>query len=173
MEVGFTQGYMTRILGIFFRFIILVFVFQHAIISMTLIDGPSMEPYFSDQDRGVVLKFAYFFQTPQRGDVIQSYHPTQKDTLITKRIIGLPGETVTITNNGVLIEGVGDSGAHMLVEPYLAPATATTIQQDHRYRFTVPADEYFVLGDNRIVSNDSRTFGTVHRKFINGKVISL
>ena len=102
MEVGFAQGYMTRILGIFFRFIILVFVFQHAVISKTLIDGPSMEPYFSDQDRAVILKFAYFFQTPQRGDVIQSYHPTQKETFITKRIIGLPGETVTITNNGVL-----------------------------------------------------------------------
>lgn len=134
----------------------IIFLLVNAATSRFEIDGSSMEPSLHHRERVIVDKVTYLFGPPQRGDVVVFTREGQPKDYI-KRMIGLPGETIEINNGTVYIDG------QPLDEPYVAPASLT-----HPTR-KLGADEYFVMGDNRGNSQDSRSFGPIRRQDIVGR----
>ncbi|MFH1036820.1 MAG: signal peptidase I [Patescibacteria group bacterium] len=128
--------------------------------------GQSMEPNFENGDYLIVDELSYRLGDPQRGEIIVFKYPQDTTQRYIKRIIGLPGETVEIKNGKVAIYS-GDSQPQILNESAYLSAD---IQTTGNLRITLRNDEYFVLGDNRPVSSDSRRWGVVPREDIVGKV---
>jgi len=145
--------------------VILIVVIKFFVVNTGVVNGVSMEPTFIDDDRFLVSKFTYLLKKPQRYDIVQVIDPASGKLLI-KRIIGLPGEVVMMKRGKVFI------GDDELPEPYLSQWVSTHVpEQKAPKQFTVGADEYFVLGDNRSHSTDSRFYGPVHRSRIVGAVV--
>ena len=137
------------------------FLFQPFIVS-----GASMAPNFATGDYLIVDEISYRLSNPQRGDVVvfsTNFIPGYANQRFIKRVIGLPGETVNITNGEVKI--IKDGETTILNEKYL-PSDLKTYGDVNT---TLKSDEYFVLGDNREYSYDSRMWGVVPRKDIIGK----
>jgi signal peptidase I len=128
-----------------------------------LVSGDSMAPTFHDGDYLVIDKLWYDFHKPQRGDVIIMEYPLNPAIYFVKRIVGLPGETIGVHNGIVTI--VGATGTSTLSEPYIILPSFK--MEDSTT--TLAADEYFVLGDNRTQSSDSREWGPLQTKFIVGR----
>lgn len=124
-----------------------------------------MEPDFHNGEYLLVEKIGYHVSTPSRGDVIVFQYPNNPSVNYIKRIIGLPGETVRITDNKVFVND------KQLTEDYLSSDEKTLVTQnpDTPYEVTLNSDQYFVLGDNRQHSSDSREWGPLNRRFIIGK----
>jgi signal peptidase I len=120
--------------------------------------GSSMTPTLENGEFLVVNKLDYRLHQPQRGDIIVFTDPVSPDRKLIKRVIGLPGETIEITNGEVLIN------QQLLDEPYLEDPGNSS-----RPATILPDGEYFVLGDNRNNSSDSRSWGTLPRDRIVGK----
>src|SRR3989344_2008592 len=134
-----------------------IFLFVYVfIVQPHRIKGESMVPNFDDGELVLTEKINYYFGKPQRGDVVVFQAPNRNVDYI-KRIIGLPGETVKIEDGGGFIND------KMLEEPYETQATQGSGS------LTLTEGEYFVLGDNRGSSSDSRSFGSVKRKSIKGR----
>jgi len=113
------------------------------------VEGPSMEPTLETGQRLIVYRLAYAFSEPERGDVVVFRYPPDSGDNLVKRIIGLPGETVSIREGHVYIDGV------LLEEPdYVSPP-------GYSGTWEVPEGHYFVLGDNRNSSSDSHSWGDV------------
>jgi signal peptidase I len=143
------------------------------------IPSASMEPTLRAGDRVLVARFIYRFHDPRRGDIIVFHPPgtgdqavrgakTEASVYYIKRIIGLPGETVEGMKGHVEICSAPQVGCHVLREPYLA-------QQGTMTDFapvTVPQGQYFMMGDNRAVSDDSRYWGTLPRANIIGEAFA-
>lgn len=124
----------------------------------TRVEGYSMEPTLFGHQRLVIEKVSYHLHPPQRGDIIVIHVPNYGKEMLIKRVIGLPGETIQVTNGQVLING------QALAEPYLRSVTRGDYPP-----LTVPTDAVFVMGDNRNNSNDSRAFGPISFDNIVGK----
>ena len=124
------------------------------------VEGFSMAPRLENNERLVINKLAYRFEPIRRGDVIVFWYPRNTRESFIKRVIGLPGDRVQMLNGVVYINGV------RLHEPYVDPA-----YRGHGYypATVVPAGAYFVLGDHRDSSSDSRIWGFVPRDLIYGK----
>lgn len=120
------------------------------------VDGPSMLPTLHAGQFVAVDRLAYRLGAPQRGDIVAIHHDRSE---LIKRIVGLPGETIAVANGEVRIDG------RLYLEPYL-PALAT-----YTGTWTLGADQYFVLGDNRNNSSDSHVWGPVGRRAIDGKAL--
>lgn len=149
----------------FIAFIIIVPVRLY-VVQPFIVSGESMIPTFHDGDYLVIDQLSYRFQDPARGDVIIFHPPNQKKSVYyIKRIIGLPGETVTITNGKVHITADGSSDDIELVEPYLQNVLADN------FTTHVGENEVFVLGDNRPRSSDSRAWGTLPVENITGRAL--
>jgi signal peptidase I len=116
----------------------------------TRVYGQSMEPNIHANQRLVIEKLSYRFHGPRRGDVVVLHDPSGSDELLIKRVIGLPGERVSVVNGQVFADGVA------LTEPYLDQDTENSDRS-----WIVPPLHVFVMGDNRGASRDSRTFGPV------------
>jgi len=145
------------ILSVFIAGVIIVFLYQPV-----RVEGTSMMPLLLDQERIFINKFIYKFDNIHRGDIVVFWYPLDPSKSYVKRIIALPGETVKITGGRVLING------RELREDYL--------RTDYRDSQSLPAvrvetDHYFVMGDHRTSSNDSRAWGTVARSFIYGRAV--
>jgi len=138
-------------------FAVRAFVFQPFVV-----EGQSMEPTFHDRDYLIVNKFDYRIGEPHRGDIIVFRSPTIPNTNFIKRIIGLPGEVVKVDSNGTV--SVND---HALSEPYVNHQ-ASGEQTPPVERFLQP-DEYWVMGDNRDHSSDSRDWGPLQKSAIIGR----
>ena len=152
--------------------VILILVVRTFIIEPGIVDGRSMEPTFIDNDFFLVNKITLLLRTPHRGDIVQA-EGVDHASVIIKRVIGLPGETVSLDHTGVNITEPNGKKFH-LDEPYLAKDTITTTTDDKPTVFTtVPSDSYFLMGDNRPMSVDSRVSGSFHRKSIYGLVINV
>jgi signal peptidase I len=125
-----------------------------------IVEGPSMQPNFHTGNLVIVNRAAYFFSAPQRGDVVVLHNPNNpnNDDLI-KRVIGLPGETVEIRAGVVYVNGTP------IDEPYIRANCGLNCNG----LWTLTADEYFILGDNRPNSYDSHNFGPVKRELIVGQ----
>lgn len=129
--------------------------------------GNSMVPNFHDHENLLTNKISYHFTTPKRGDVVIFKAPLNPNYEYIKRIVGLPGEVVKIGNGGVYINNIP------LTESYLPPEDITyggRLARENQ-EFVVTDDNYFVMGDNRSHSSDSREWGLVPRENIIGKAM--
>jgi len=128
------------------------------------VEGTSMLPRLEDRDRLFINKFVYHFTAIGRGDVVVFLHPTPLDPQRSyiKRVIGLPGDRVRIDHGRVFVNG------RPLREPYVPPE-----YRDNRSaaEMVVPSETYFVMGDHRSISQDSRDFGPVDHSLIYGKAV--
>jgi signal peptidase I len=123
------------------------------------IEGSSMEPSMHQDQYVLVDKISYKIGNPQRGDVVVFNYPLATERDFIKRIIGLPGETVTVQGGVVSING------QPLQEPYIAQAP------DYENSWTLGPDQYFVLGDNRNSSLDSHSWGPLDRHYLIGRAV--
>ncbi len=121
-----------------------------------------MQPRLVDQERIFVNRFIYRFTDIRRGDVVVFWYPRDRSKSFIKRVVGVPGDEVEIRYGSVYVNGT------RVPEPYLKPE-----YRDHESfrKVNVPADHYFVLGDHRNSSNDSRNWGFVPRDLIYGKAV--
>lgn len=135
------------------------------IMSPQEINGASMEPNFHNKEYILTNKIEYKLHDPKRGDVVIFKSPANKDIDYIKRIIGEPGDTVSLKGGSYYVNGV------KLTEPYLTPGTYISggnfLREDSE--ITVPPGKYFVSGDNRGHSSDSREFGTILKEDFIGK----
>ena len=137
--------------------VIIIFLYQPV-----KVEGTSMAPLLSDQERIFINKFVYRFEPIDRGDVVVFWYPLDRSKSFIKRVIGLPGETVEIRTGHLYVDG------RELQEPYVP---AFYLDGGTYPARRIPPDEFFVMGDHRDSSNDSRMFGTVPRDFIYGKAV--
>jgi signal peptidase I len=164
---------MLRKLGSFFLditevvvFAIAIFLFVYLLVLQPhKIKGDSMRPNFQDGEFLLADKITYRFHEPKRGDVIVFQAPLSPDEEYIKRIIGLPGEKVTIKEGKVFIDG------KVLNEPYIPKSfyTGGGMFAKEGLELIIPSNHYFVLGDNRPASSDSRAWGFVSKKSITGR----
>ena len=133
-----------------------------------VVSGQSMEPNFHDWQYLIVDRISYDLGKPSRGDIIVFDLPQNENKALIKRIIGLPGETVVLSGQSVMIMNAEHPQGFTLEEPYLDPANLTATNE---LTMKLSADEFFVLGDNRRVSADSRVWGSLPRKDIVGRVL--
>ena len=125
-----------------------------------MVDGISMQPGLNNDQYVLVNKLSYLFHAPERGDVIVFHWPVDTNKDLIKRVIGVPGDVIVIDNKTVRVNGV------LLNEPYIsAPANPAG------NTWVVPPNHYFVMGDNRQVSDDSRDWGFVPKSYIIGKAV--
>jgi len=122
-----------------------------------------MAPLLCDQERIFINRFIYHFEPIERGDVVVFWYPLDRTKSFIKRIVALPGETVEIRRGMVYVNG------DPLPEPYV-PSQYEDVMDFGPMR--MPSDSYFVMGDHRISSNDSRVFGPVASRFISGRACS-
>ena len=130
------------------------------------VKGASMEPNFFDKEYLIIDELSYRLRAPQRGEVVVFKYPENPKEYFLKRIIALPGETIKIGNNTILVNGKD------LDEAYLSKDEKTLISQDPKMSLErmLSENEYFVLGDNRDHSSDSREFCAVKTDSIIGDV---
>jgi signal peptidase I len=142
------------------------FIIRYFLIQPFVVEGQSMEPNFHNNEYLVVEKVSSHFAQYKRGDVVVFKSPTNPDLDYIKRIIAVPGETIKITNNKIYINGT------QIDEDYIPSGDLTLIDQDNKMILekTLGPNEYFVLGDNREHSSDSREFGVLDKSSIVGKV---
>ncbi|MFA6585580.1 MAG: signal peptidase I [Candidatus Paceibacterota bacterium] len=129
-----------------------------------IVSGSSMIPTFQDGQYLIIDEISYRFNDPQRDDVIVFRYPNDTTKFFIKRIIGLPNETVDIKGNTVTITNKNHPSGLILDQSYLEN---TSNNDTH---FVLKSDEYFVMGDNRSASSDSRYWGAVPKKLLIGKV---
>jgi len=144
--------------------VVVVIPIRLFVVTPFVVDGASMHPTFENLDYLIVDEFLYYFKAPARGDVAVFRYPANPSIFYIKRIIGLPGETVSI-NRGVVTITTASGEALPLAEPYVVAEDAT-----YTKNVSLNTDEYFVMGDNRPNSSDSRVWGPLSRKDIVGRV---
>lgn len=143
---------------------ILMFLVIHLAVQNFNVEGMSMEPTLHDQELILVDKWSYLFHPPTRGDVIVFIAPPHPDQDYVKRIIAIPGDRLTIDGTTVIVDGV------TLNETYVQPSRQGNIYAFKRIdNILIPSNSYFVMGDNRIGSDDSRDWGLVPRANIIGR----
>jgi signal peptidase I len=142
---------------------ILMFLVIRFAIQNFNIEGHSMEPSLHDQELILVDKWTYLFHPPTLGDVIVFIAPPEPSQDYIKRVIGLPGDHVIVQNTTVIVDNV------TLNETYVNPANQGNLYAYKAINEIIPSNMYFVLGDNRIGSSDSRAWGLVPRKNIIGR----
>jgi len=160
-------------LGAFFLDILEVIVFAIAfflflyllVFQPHKIKGSSMDPNFKDAEYLLTDKVTYRFNEPKRGDVIVFKAPGLEGEEYIKRIIGLPGEKISISQNKIYING------KILNEDYIGPDKFTSPNAflEEGKTIKIPEDNYFVMGDNRPHSSDSRSWGFVPKNDISGR----
>ncbi len=155
------RNFLRDVLGALILAGVIFFTLQITLQTFVIV-GPSMEPGLQSGQRILINKVAYAFGEPERGDVIVFHPPGDQETDYIKRIIALPGESVEIAEGIVYIHQNGD--VYPLNEPYIEELPNHDFQGD-----IIPEDEYFVLGDNRNNSEDSRNDWTVNSEDIVGK----
>jgi signal peptidase I len=140
---------------------------RYFLIQPFYVKGASMEPTFDDHEYLIIDEISYRFREPERGDVVVFRYPYDPRQYFIKRIVGLPGETVRVADSAVAIMNENVPDGFVLDESaYLVPGTVTSGTRSAR----LEEDEYFVLGDNRSSSLDSRTFGPLPKENIVGRV---
>lgn len=146
--------------------LVIIVPIRYFIAQPFFVKGASMEPSFKDNDYLIINEIGYRFSEPERGEVVVFRFPEDPKQFFIKRIIALPGETIEIGNNEVKIFNEANPLGFVLNESgYLDPDQTT----GDELKMRLDENEYFVLGDNRLHSSDSRRWGTLNRHFIVGK----
>jgi signal peptidase I len=146
----------------------IVLPIRYFLVQPFYVKGASMEPSFHDSEYLIIDEISYRFNVPQRGDIIVFRYPQDPSQYFIKRIIGLPGETVQLKDGAVYIYNQSHPDGFQLEESYLPAGVKTYAYTEDKV--TVGANQYYVLGDNRLASKDSRSFGAVDKSFIVGRV---
>jgi signal peptidase I len=137
--------------------IIIVLPIRLFIAQPYIVSGASMEPTFETGQYVLVDELSYHFSQPERGQVVIFKYPKDTSVSFIKRIIGLPGETVVLSGTSVTIKNSAHPDGFTLNEPYVAPEN----QSENYMTVTLGPNEYWVMGDNRRESSDSRSWGPV------------
>lgn len=152
---------------------VLAFLLRYFIIQPYLVDGQSMMPTYHDKEYLLVEKLSYLTGEPKRGDVVVLKYPKNPSLSYIKRIIGLPNETVIIQNNQITIKNADNPAGFAITESYIPSDFSTTVysgaDQNGAYKKTLKEGEYFVMGDNREHSSDSREWGVLPKTNIVGR----
>jgi signal peptidase I len=144
---------------------VIVIPFRMFVAQPFVVNGASMDPTFESGEYLIVDQLTYHFESPKRGSVIIFKYPKDPSKYFIKRIIGLPGDTVIIDNGKVTIKNAVNSDGIILDEPYIEYPRVDSMTVE------IKDDEYFVLGDNRAASSDSRVWGTLPDNLIVGRPI--
>lgn len=147
--------------------LVTVFVIRTFIVQPFLVSGASMSPNFQNGNYLLIDEVTYVFRQPERGEVVVFRYTGDKSSFFIKRVIGLPGEKIVVKDGKVTVTEAGEAGkTFTLPESYLPLQTKTAGD----VTTTLADDEYFVMGDNRSNSFDSRNWGPLHKKDIVGIV---
>lgn len=158
------KGLLKDLFTLVFLIVVVVIPIRTFIASPFIVDGDSMHPTFENLDYLIIDELIYNFKTPSRGEVIVFRYPNNPSVFYIKRVIGLPNETVSI-NRGAVTITTADGEKITLAEPYIVNEDATYTKNISLY-----PEEYFVMGDNRPNSSDSRIWGPLPKKDIIGRV---
>ncbi len=150
--------------------VVIVAIIRYTLISPFQVSGSSMLPNLHNNEFLIVDKLSYFLHDPGRGDIIVLIPPENTETFYVKRIIGLPGEKIEFLNGQVIIHNQAHPEGVKIDEPYLSADNLDSYLPTHENKIIdIPADNYFVMGDNRHASNDSRSWGLLNRHSIEGR----
>lgn len=160
------QSFIKELLKVALISFIIIFSIRYFLFKPFYVKGASMEPTFFEHEYLIIDELTYRFQEPKRGDVVVFRPPNQSREYYIKRIVGLPGETLKFVEGEVIIFNEENPKGLKLDE-------SMYLQTDEKPQETVvlklSTDEFFVLGDNRLVSSDSRRFGPIKRGAIVGR----
>jgi len=145
--------------------VVTVFIVRSFLLQPFLVNGASMEPNFSNGDYLLVDELTYRLRSPERGEVIVFRYPGDESTYYIKRIIGLPGERVVFEKDGIKIFNDKNPSGFRINEAYLPMPLAYTDKE-----FLISPNQYFVMGDNRSYSFDSRSWGSLDKRELIGLV---
>ncbi len=146
---------------------ITIVLVRHFLFKPFYVKGASMEPNFFDKEYLIIDELTYRFREPHRGEVVVFKYPENPKEFFLKRIIGLPGERVKVSEGKVTIYNEAHPEGVILDESYLPPDLLTS---GDRTFVPLSSDQYFVMGDNRPNSYDSRRFGAVEKSLVVGRV---
>ena len=167
-----TQGVALNMVGLFFLEVIKVVVLAAITVSFVryflfkpfYVKGESMVPNFQPSDYLIIDELSYRFRSPQRGEAIVFRAPMQvKKDYYLKRVIGLPGERIQVEDNKIIVFNQEHPKGVLVKEEYIVEDTPGSVS------YVLGEDQYFVLGDNRDASYDSRRFGPIHKDAIVGR----
>lgn len=167
MSEGDTRGFAQDVISFALIALLIVVPIRWFIAQPFIVRGDSMVPTFESGDYLIVDQITYRLEEPKRGDVIIMRYPKDESVYFIKRIIGLPGETVELQGLSVIIRRGPDTEPLILDQSF--------VSEDRRRpefgTYTLGADEYFVMGDNRNESSDSRVWGALPRRDVIGKAL--
>ncbi len=146
--------------------LIVIFAVRHFLFKPFVVKGASMEPNFFEREYLIIDELSYRFVEPKRGEVIVFRQEDDRREFFLKRVIGLPGEKIKVQGGKVVVYNIDNPQGIVVMENGYLPDSSYTSGE---MVLTLSEDEYYVLGDNRNVSLDSRKFGSVNRKMIVGR----
>ena len=138
---------------------------RYFLIQPFYVKGASMEPNFQDHQYLIIDELSYRMRNPERGEVIVFRYPLDPRQYFIKRVIGLPGETVKVEDGKIIIVNAAHPGGFVLSEAYLSG-----LETPRNGSWALAVDQYFIMGDNRPYSLDSRFFGPINKDAIVGRV---
>ena len=151
-------------------------ILRFFIVSINRIDGSSMSPTLTSGQLAVYSKIDYAFKNPERFDIVEIINPINKSDFLTKRVVGLPGETLIFKNGKIFLSESTSTNSTLqeITEPYLEKNILTSVGANYEYHaISAGKNQYIVLGDNRSHSSvDSRLFGPINRSQIIGKLLT-
>ena len=159
------DNFLTEIFKFAIIALVIVVPFRVFIAQPFIVSGASMSPTFETSQYLIVDQLGYRLEEPERGDVVIFKFPEDTSKFFIKRIIGLPGETIELKGTDTIIKNEAEGTQINLDEPYLKDAN----RKEDFLTLKLKRDEYFVMGDNRAASSDSRIWGPVPRDMIVGR----
>lgn len=164
-----TVAYSLEIIKVFLIALIIVVPVRYFLIQPFYVKGASMEPNFYDHEYLIIDELSFRMREPVRGEVVVFRYPRNPSQYYIKRIIGLPGETVVIKEGDVFIQP--EEGEQFEVDESSYLDDTVTTQTFNYSQLTLQEEEYFVMGDNRSSSYDSRHFGIVPERYLVGRAM--
>ena len=160
------ENFLLEIIRFTFLALIIVIPIRIFIAQPFIVQGASMDPTFATGQYLIIDQLTYHFETPARGDVVVFRYPKDPSKFFIKRIIGIPGDTLTINGNVVTISNTEHPNGFTLEEPYVQDMRPDTVLKE-----VLGEHEYFVMGDNRNASSDSRVWGILRDDHIIGRAL--
>ena len=157
--------YILEIIKIVIISLAIIIPVRYFLIQPFYVKGASMEPNFYDHEYLIIDEISYRFNEPKRGDIVVFKYPRDTSQYFIKRVIGLPNEKIEILDGKIIVYNKENPSGVVINEIYLEEGLKTPGNQT----VTLGLNEYFVLGDNRFSSYDSRSFGPIYRKLIVGR----
>lgn len=159
-------AYLAELVQVVLISLAIIIPIRYLLVQPFYVKGASMEPNFYDKEYLIIDEISYRFREPERGDIVVFRYPLDPSQFFIKRIIGLPGERVRISGGQVTVFNSANPQGKIVDESKYLGGAFTVGEKT----ITLRADEFYLLGDNRNASMDSRVFGPVKRKLIIGRV---